>query len=305
MIQRSTSAILLCSCFASIVNLAAISAAADTFTRPYDVSDLVTPHPSHALPTDAQSAQGVEAPPTSDSHSEQVRAEDQLLDSVRAALSIEDVNSKAVKLIGSTLVVTEPADAQAAVAKLLDELRSKSNASVQICVDAVWALAPTGPLPDAAALAADPNAAIARARTVGFNGQTIGVRQVKETPVVSGATPIIGSNVSVNQYQTEIDRPGLRLQVTPRVQNDGSVVVDLISELNVNLNSTLRPTTRPEDGPVLRPEKLIQSIATTVALRPGEPTIVGGITQDATQPHGKTLCLVLTSTVVPPAKAAR
>ena len=270
-----------------------------TVTRLYDVADLVTPHPSHPALADPSTGNANNYQGQSASESEIKTAK--LLGTLRMSLGEDSSNAKAIDLLGDMLVVNEPADVQRNVAAVLDEMRAKSQASTQIQVDTAWVLLPPGPV--TAKVASSSKAEVfCRATTVCFNGQTIGLRQTRETEVVSGATPVIGPNVRMNQYSTEIDRPGVTIELTPQLQPSGAVVVDFKAEAMAEPTpaQSPRPTTQPDDSPTLRPDKLVQSIATTVLLTPGLPMIVGGITQDTSVAAGKTMCLVMTATVLPP-----
>ncbi len=222
------------------------------------------------------------------------------------------------------LVVTQsPAD-QRAVADVLAGLRQAAGRSTMVRVDAQWLL--LTPAEMAAGPAVPPPAATAdnlycQARAVGFNGQALAAYVQRATPVVTDVTPVVAPGVVTYSPTVGSAQSGVEVTVTPRLSADrDSARVDVESTVVAYvprndppalpagaLAAVPTPTTRPDDRPptethmegiravAAQPERVQQQVRTTVRLRPGVPTLVGGMSaQPGPAADHRSLCLVLT-----------
>jgi hypothetical protein len=230
-----------------------------------------------------------------------------------------------IRILGRQLVVSQTADNQHSVQKLLDSLMSNS---VLVEIDASWAqLTPEqldglrDPSPAAVAkslnsLSKDADAFYCQGRLVGFNGQTVSLTSGQMTTVVTGVTPVVGTGVAAYDVGTARERSGVSLQVTPRLAaHQNGIVVDVHSKVTQNLPGTGRPlglvpitTTQPAEAkpvdaaplnlapaPLGQPDRLETAFNTTVRLVPGTPLVIGGMTREPGKQGSRQLCLILTA----------
>ena len=88
--------------------------------------------------------------------------------------------------------------------------------------------------------------------------------------------------------QTEFEhlRVGFRIAVTPRMREDGSILVEVVPTL-----SSIRSQTSFETGvsTVVRPNIAIQEMATLAITRSGKPILLGGLIQSRWRQSGQQL----------------
>ena len=203
----------------------------------------------------------------------------------------------AVAVIGTT-----------AVANSDDASPPPTTAAAVVRVDAAWVT--LTPAEMAAGPAAPPPAVTAanvvcQARTVGFDGQPVTVKVERSTSVITSLQPIVAPNVTVYGPVNSDERTGVSFTVTSRLA-DGCVLAEVDATMVAHLPRVDRPTaaTQPAD-PVkaaflTRPDVWQQRVQTAVRLRPGVPTIVGGMTdQPGLSGDRRVVCLILTAHVEP------
>lgn len=232
-----------------------------------------------------------------------------------------------IQIVGQSLVVAQSAADQAAIEKLLESLHHDAATNVMIAIDACWATLTPQQL-DALETASekditgvehtvllDKDTSYCRGRVVGFNGQTVSVVSSQTATVVTGLTPVVSTGVAAYSVETQAERSGASLQVTPRLtKGRNTIVVDVHSKV-VERSPRSRPapaeipaTTQPAgmqipDAAGLtamihnagQPDRLDADLDTTIALTPGIPLIVGGMTRQPGDSQSRQLCLILTA----------
>jgi general secretion pathway protein D len=98
-------------------------------------------------------------------------------------------------------------------------------------------------------------------------GDQVPIKTTESTQTTSGDAPIVNS--------IEMVDTGVILEVTPRVNASGLVVMDIIQEVS----DAIRTTTSRIDSPTIR-QRLVQS---TVAVQSGATVALGGLIRDLTE----------------------
>ena len=131
------------------------------------------------------------------------------------------------------------------------------------------------------------------AQTTCFSGQTVHVTSGRKRNVLTGLTPIVGSNAVGYQPTLEQMRSGVVLQLTPHLEPESAderIVLDLqsnVTELgSLSDKISIPATTQPSDvgGTIDRMDEVSQQLRTTVRLPLGKKILVGGMTLE---PAGK------------------
>jgi type II secretory pathway component GspD/PulD (secretin) len=233
------------------------------------------------------------------------------------------------QILGSSLIVTQTEANQKQVEKLLAGLRQDASSNAMVEVDARWVMLTAEQLDAWQAAPANKIAAVVgeilkdkeaqycQGRLIGFNGQTVSILSAQTATIVTGMTPIVSTGVAAYSVETQPERSGVSLQVTPRIAVDrDAIVVDVHSKV-VERRSRDRapmteiPTTQRAEGVQLpdaenltkmihdagQPDRLNEEFNTTVSLTPGVPLIIGGMTRLPGGSDTRQLCLVLTARV--------
>lgn len=285
-----------------------------TVTVWYDIGDLTKPA---AAPADAGDAQ-----PGNVSRDDVRKLICDLVDTNTWKDNGGDVGS--IVAYGHQLIVTQTPGTQRQIKTLLDKLGQQDAAhGPTVTVDAYWlrltpAQLPPGQSTVAAPLLTDPDVVYARARAVGFDGQAVTVGVTRTVDVVTHATPVVAPGVSTYDLTTTPEQFGVTLVETP-THADGDSPLQLVIDSTITMlpeKPTAGPTTRESGDPTMQQNPMMTDPAhgafgtsvvqihtkTSVRLKPGVPTVVGGMTDHPGSSDGRTLCLVLCATVEPLAK---
>ena len=243
----------------------------------------------------------------------------------------------AIKAINDSLVISQTEENHRAIQAILDGLRHDSGAGTMIQVDLQWlrltpeqlvamealpagaTLDKNAPRPVSLDTLKDEDAVVCRARTLGFNGQTLTLKSGRIASVVKNATPNIGTGVTPYDFQVDREQSGITLQVTPRRSQDRhTIVVDVQSRVTEALPSPPQrktvtiptPTTNSADHGMadatvvaansadLPNVHLEQTFRTTVRLPEGTPVIVGGMTLEPGKQGSRQLYLVVKARIL-------
>lgn len=110
------------------------------------------------------------------------------------------------------------------------------------------------------------------------NGMTSFLGDGEELSYIAGTDLVLGENNASNVLAAEFEhiRVGFRIAVTPRVRQDGSILVEVVPVL-----SSIRSLTEFDTGvsSIVRPNIAIQELATLAITRSGKPILLGGLIQ--------------------------
>ena len=111
-----------------------------------------------------------------------------------------------------------------------------------------------------------------------INGMTSYLGDGEEISFISGTSLLPGEDGRTPLLSTEFEhiRVGFRIAVTPRIRNDGSILVEVVPVL-----SSIRSQSEFNTGidTIVRPNIAIQEMATTAITRSGKPILLGGLIQ--------------------------
>jgi hypothetical protein len=320
-----------------------------TVVRTYNISELVQPVPDYPLAsfTSPQGggggggggpygAPGVQSDPAQE-RPKQDRVDNliKLLEELIDPTSWRDAGGQigSLRALGTSLIVSQTEANQKQIQAVLDDVRRDQGTGVVIEVDARWLLlTPQQIATVEAASAAGKGAAIdglkddaalyCRAKTLGFNGQTVSVSSGRTTSVVQHATPVVGTGVALYDISTEREQSGASLQVTPRLAPDRqAIVIDVhsivsegqpasqtgatVSAVTAAIGSAgpatqpagqgIAEATREAARAIDRPDRVEQVFRTTVRLAPATPAIIGGMTMEPGKAGSRQLYLVLSA----------
>ncbi len=111
-----------------------------------------------------------------------------------------------------------------------------------------------------------------------INGMTTFLADGEEVSFIANTDLSLGQNNSQPLLSTEFEhiRVGFRIAVTPRMRQDGTILVEVVPVL-----SSIRSQTSFDTGvsTVVRPNIAIQEMATLAITRSGKPILLGGLIQ--------------------------
>lgn len=244
----------------------------------------------------------------------------------------------AIKAINDSLVISQTEENHRAIQAILEGLRHDSGAGTMIQVDLQWlrltpeqlvamealpagaTLDKNAPRPVSLDTLKDEDAVVCRARTLGFNGQTLTLKSGRIASVVKNVTPNIGTGVTPYDFQVDREQSGITLQITPRRSQDRhTIIVDVQSRVTEALPSPTPRTTVPMPTPTTNSADhgmadatlvatdnadrapnvhLEQTFRTTVRLLEGTPVIVGGMTLEPGKQGSRQLYLVVKARIL-------
>lgn len=206
-----------------------------------------------------------------------------------------------IRNLGGKLIITQTEPSHARITQLLKEIKGSSKTARTVTVAARWIrLAPE----KAADVVAKPetlknlpaDATIFRGAIRCLDGQTVHVQSGTGRTTVVDADPVVGENAAMFDLEVRLLHSGLSLQVTPQVDSEGkTALVDIHSifsdrkpdaEPIVLQHVSSTATTQPAAGglrtessaKVDRLEVVSQQMQTSLRLRLGQSTLVGGMT---------------------------
>ena len=120
------------------------------------------------------------------------------------------------------------------------------------------------------------------------NGMTTFLSDGEEVSFIASTNLATGDGERAPVLATEFEhlRVGFRIAVTPRMREDGSILVEVVPML-----SSIRSQTSFETGvsTVVRPNIAIQEMATLAITRSGKPILLGGLIQSRWRQSGQQL----------------
>jgi hypothetical protein len=160
-----------------------------------------------------------------------------------------------MQLLDSTLIISQTEENHHKIQSLLEDIRRDSAVDVLIQVDACWLLLSPEQFASLqnskgipAKLMEEPQSLYCRARTLGFNGQTLSVSSGRLSEVVDRAMPVVGQNFGAYDLQSRHERAGVALQVTPRLSRDRKAIT-------IDVRSTVT------DGPAVTSPVIAAAVA--------------------------------------------
>jgi type II secretory pathway component GspD/PulD (secretin) len=226
-------------------------------------------------------------------------------------------NLGAIRELSGNLVVTQTDENHRALASLLKQLRETHGRMV--VVRAYWLLVEPDAVPklDPGKKALpiiddkliDAKNLYCGAQTTCFNGQTVHVTSGRKRTMVTGLSPVVGTNAVGYQPTLENARSGVVLQLTPHLEPEGEdhLILDLQSNLTElgdvpSGKIELPATTQPSDASnaIDRVNEVSQELRTTVRLPLNKKVLVGGMTLEpaARQEGSRQLYLVVEADAV-------
>jgi hypothetical protein len=220
-----------------------------------------------------------------------------------------DVGSITSSPLYSRLIISQTADNQKAIEKLLEDLR-KFNRLVRIRAD--YVLLSPGQVEKLQKNGVDDTAALPEIRRdllrslpqgtvhyqssiVAFSGQTVHIASGRAKSVVTNLTPVIAPYaVSMDPTVANIQE-GISLEVSATLC-DGSVILDLSSVITEpNKAPAPPPTTNAALTPLEHIDSVMQRLQTTVQVPLNKPVLVAGSTSNPNEadPAGKQLYLII------------
>lgn len=297
-----------------------------TVTRVYDISDLIWRKNNYPAPAATDSENGSDGATTTDSGD---NGRQEIVDSICKLLqdtvmpdSWRDNGGMlgSLRELSGQLVVTQSAQNHQKVQEILQSLRADRGRMV--VVRAYWVLLSPEEVPTTTAQANGKSLPIADdklidakhlycgGQTMCFNGQTVHVTSGRTRSIVTGLSPVVGTNAVGYEPHLERPRSGVSLQLTPHLEPEGRdsrCVVDLhseVTELN-NINGEkieLPPSSQPVAGTesLDRVNTVNQQMSTTVRLPLGDKVLVGGMTLEpaAKEEASRQLYLVIQADAV-------
>jgi hypothetical protein len=236
-----------------------------------------------------------------------------------------------IKVLGASLIVSAPVDMHDKIAALIDLFRKRWRSLRTISIEAHWLWLAENEL--ASAIVESQKTAVAfgvlseaawkglralaaaRAERIGYhgfvhcyNGQTVNVVAGGQQLVVAGLVPIVGGKDAATAYTptTRVVPQGAALQVTPIATRTAKfIVADIHSRVTLldgpaaNMQPRAqRPLAAGDPAQIVatldRPVVRTQQISTTLRLPVGQPTLVGGMTFNATAADDPNLYLFVT-----------
>jgi hypothetical protein len=212
-----------------------------------------------------------------------------------------------IQVLGPTLVIKQTPANHDQILNLLQQVRAEQGPMQLLNLRAYWLLLDSDDvrtLTDAAAKSGQPFAivpdemlsderiySVAQAST--FSGSELKLGSKRERAYIHDVTPIVAQNAVGYDPQPNDAISGARLRVTPQLQPDGQVVVELhslVSEID-EISQALMPanvsdpaTAPAKAGLIDLPNMLNHDLETTLRVPAGKRVLVGGMTLD---PAGK------------------
>jgi hypothetical protein len=305
----------------------------DVSMKAYDVSDLVRATQDFPAPRDNDDAgggslfdsnAGLNPTPRGVFRPAEVHAEAIINESLRQ-LIVNSVDPQswtenggltgAFNTLGSVMLISQTQENHEKVAQLLKLLREAVKPDQAVCVRAYWL---TLSAEDAAKVMgkdqASPKSApvvpeelmaskyiYCQAQTTCFNGQAVYVFSGRQKTVIVDQNPVVGTDATAFDPQTELRLAGVQLEVRPKLSQDGGrVVLDLSSVITEReegvpsrITEVRSATSRPVLAEIDREDMLKQQMQTTVTVPVGKKVLVGGMTIEPSKLNGQQLYLVI------------
>jgi type II secretory pathway component GspD/PulD (secretin) len=306
-------------------------------TRVYDVSDMiwrVVDYPAPPQSNDSSSGGGGGGGGqslyggggggggNSDANASRIDAVDSFLKLVQDTIDPTSWRNNggtigAIRELSGNLIVTQTAENHRDIASLLKQLRETHGRMV--VVRAYWLLVEPESIPklDPSKKSLpliddkliDAKNLYCGAQTTCFNGQTVHVTSGRKRTMVTGLSPVVGTNAVGYQPTLENARSGVVLQLTPHLEPEGEdhLILDLQSNLTElgdiqGAKIELPATTQPSDASnsIDRLNEVSQELRTTVRLPLNKKVLVGGMTLEpaAKQEASRQLYLVIEADAV-------
>ena len=292
-------------------------------TRVYDITDMLwqkSDYPVESEPSQVDMFNGPASRPSRDQVVEDFVG--LIQDTIDSDTWKENGGSfGSIRELSGQVIITQTADAHKRIASLIQQLRE--NKGRMVVVRAYWLLLDPASVPPVtqhtngkqlpAWDAADDKLFDAKhlycaAQTTCYSGQTVHVTSGRKRTVVSGLTPIVGSQAMGYQPRTEKARSGVTLQVTPHLEPespDARIAIDVqstVTELeSPPSKADVPPSTQPCDpvAAIDRVTETEQELRTTVRLPLGLKVLIGGMTlQPAGGQDARQLYLVIQADAV-------
>jgi hypothetical protein len=217
-----------------------------------------------------------------------------------------------IRVLGGKLIITQTEATHTRVAQLLKEIKGSSKTARTVTVNARWLrLSPEqvagivgkdekGSINSDAIKSLPADATVYRGTIRCLDGQTVHLQSGTGRTTVVDLTAVVSDEVAALEPSVRLLHAGLSLQVTPQIDSEGkTALVDVhsiysdrhpdgepISVQNIAAarSSTTKPTAPGEVGrvdtsaKVDRLEVISQQLQTSLRLRLGQPTLIGGMT---------------------------
>jgi hypothetical protein len=227
----------------------------------------------------------------------------------------------ALRFLGTQLIVTQTPDAHKQIADLLEQLNA--GGAHMVAIRAQWVtFSPTelreifarasqqeggGAIAEVADNLLRDDNVYSQGQTLGYNGQTVHIASTRGKTVVTGMSPVVGTNAVGYDLSTTVIQSGVALQVTPHVMNNGqTVALDLRSVVSEVEGSAEKAAQVPQTQPMTEQQAMLmvdqpgvvaQQFSTTVRVPAGRKILIGGMTLDSADAGGaRQLYLVVEAT---------